>query len=79
MPGELAAIVELTRAWSTDQVLAALQRGLTFRRFTADDIRSILQAGTGVATVVDEGQPIDRGLPAVAVRDLSAYAISELG
>ena len=78
LPGELAAIVELTRAWSTDQVLAALQRGLTFRRFTAADIRSILTAGIGVADVVDEGLPVDRGLPQVAVRDLSAYAIAEL-
>ncbi|MDP8929971.1 MAG: hypothetical protein M3O70_15740 [Actinomycetota bacterium] len=52
---ELAAIVELTRAWTATQVVAALERGLMFRRFTASDIRSILAAGVGVADVVDEG------------------------
>lgn len=78
LPGELAAIVELTRAWTVAQVVAALERGLTFRRFTANDIRSILTAGAGVAQVVNEGVPVDRGLPQVAVRDLSAYAIAEL-
>jgi hypothetical protein len=34
--------------------------------------------GTGVADIVDEGVPVDHGLPTVPVRDLSAYAISEL-
>ena len=51
--------------------MAALGRGLTFRRFIAADIRSILDAGTGVADVVDEGMPVDHDLPAVPVRDLS--------
>jgi transposase len=78
LPGELAGIVELVAAYGADQVVAALQRGLTFRRFTAADIRSILDAGTGVADIVDEGVPVDHGLPTVPVRDLSAYAISEL-
>jgi transposase len=43
---ELAGIVELTAAWERDQVVAALERALMFRRFTAADIRSILVAGT---------------------------------
>ncbi len=75
LPSELAGIVELVAAYGTNAVVAALQRGLTFRRFTAGDIRSILDAGTGVAEVVDEGPPVDHGLPAVPVRDLSAYAL----
>lgn len=79
LPGELAGIVELAGAYGRDQVVAALERGLMFRRFTAADIRSILQAGIGVAQAVDEGPPVDHGLPQVAVRDLSAYAITELG
>ena len=78
LAGELAAITELTRAWTHDEVVAALARGLTFRRFTAADIRSILAAGVGVAEVTAEGPRLDLDLPAVAVRDLSAYAIDEL-
>ena len=78
LAGELRAITELTRAWSVDEVVAALERGLTFRRFTAADIRSILAAGTGVAEVVDEGEPVALDLPTVTMRDLSAYAIDEL-
>ena len=77
LPGELADIVELGRAYGIDQVVAALQRGLTFRRFTAADIRSILDAGIGVAHLVDEGVPVPLDLPEVAVRELSAYALGE--
>lgn len=75
LPSELAAIVDLIAPYGSDQVVAALQRGLMFRRFTAVDIRSILDAGTGVVEVVDEGPPVDHGLPAAPVRDLSAYAL----
>ena len=75
LPSELAGIVDLIGAYGTDAVVAALQRGLTFRRFTAADIRSILDAGTGVAEVVDEGPPVALDLPPVPVRDLSAYAL----
>lgn len=75
LPSELAAIVELIGPYGSSQVLAALGRGLTFRRFTAADIRSILDAGTGVAEVTNEGPSVDHGLPAVATRDLSAYAL----
>lgn len=75
LPSELAAIVELVAAYGHGQVVAALRRGLMFRRFTAADIRSIMDAGTGVAEVVDEGMPVDHGLPVVAVRDLSAYTL----
>ncbi len=74
---ELAAIVELARAWTPQQVAAALERGLVFRRFTAADIRSILDAGVGVPELADPGAPVPLDLPQVAVRDLSAYALKE--
>ena len=77
LPSELAGIVEFVAAYSTDAVVAAPGRGLTFRRFTAADIRSILDAGTGVAEVVDDGPPVDHGLPTVPIRDLSAYTLEE--
>ena len=75
---ELAAIVELDAAWGRETLVAALRRGLTFRRFTAVDIRSILAAGAGTATVVAEGGEMDVDAPAVATRDLTAYALTEL-
>lgn len=77
LASELAEIVELTRAWGSDAVVAALARGLTFRRFTASDIRSILAAGPGITEVVAEGPPIHLGLPEAPVRDLSAYTLQE--
>jgi transposase len=77
LSSELAAIVELARAWDRPQVIAALERGLVFRRFTAADVRSILEAGVGVADVTDEGDTVDLDLPHVEVRDLSAYALEE--
>jgi transposase len=78
LSSELAGIVELVAAWGRDEVIAALERALVFRRFTAADIRSILAAGTGVAQLVDEGAPIALDLPQVATRDLSAYSLEEL-
>lgn len=78
LPAELSDIVTLEAAWGRDALVGALTRGLTFRRFTAADIRSILAAGAGVHAGADEGEPVDLGLPTVAVRDLSAYAIDKV-
>jgi len=78
LPAELSDIVTLEAAWGRDALVGALTRGLMFRRFTAADIRSILAAGVGVHAVVDEGEPVDLGLPTVAVRDLSAYALDKV-
>lgn len=76
---ELVAIVELQAAWGRDALVAALERAHAFRRFRASDVRSILEAGAGVATVVDEGEPLDGDLPHVAVRPLDAYRLEALG
>ncbi len=51
--------------------------GADVPRFTADDIRSILAAGAGVADVSDEGAPLEVGIASVAVRELAAYAIEQ--
>jgi hypothetical protein len=72
---ELAAICELEPAWGRDQLTAALERAVMFRRFKAVDIRSILEAGHGVATIVEQGQPLANGFPAVPVRSLDAYRL----
>lgn len=77
---ELTAIVALEAAWGRTALLAALERALQFHRFRADDVRSILMAGAGVATTVAAGEslPMALGLPAVPTRSLDAYALAEV-
>lgn len=45
-----------------------------FRRFTAADVRAILDAGVGAPAVTQPGQPLEVDLPTVATRSLAAYA-----
>jgi len=72
---ELAAITELGRAHGTEALVAALERALTFRRYGAADIRSILHAGSGTPVLRSPGDRLSIDLPAVPVRPLAAYAI----
>jgi hypothetical protein len=53
--------------------VAALERAARFSRFRAGDVRSILEAGPGVATVVEQGEALVLDLPAVPVRSLEDY------
>jgi hypothetical protein len=76
---ELGLIVSLEAAWGREALVAALERAVTFRRFKAADVRSILEAGDGVPTVVGEGDRLDIDLPAVPVRSLDAYRLEALG
>jgi transposase len=76
---ELAAIVELEPAWGHDALVAALERAVTFRRFGAGDVRSILVAGPGVPDVVRQGPPLELDLPPVMTRPLDAYRLEALG
>ncbi len=77
---ELTAIVALEAAWGRTALLAALERSLQFHRFRADDVRSILMAGAGVATPVPAGEslPMALGLPTVPTRSLDAYTLAEV-
>lgn len=75
---ELGPIVALEAAWGRDALVAALERAVTIRRYRAVDVRSILEAGVGVPTVVGEGERLDLGLPAVPTRPLDAYRIGRL-
>jgi hypothetical protein len=73
--GELAAL----RAAHGDQALvAALERAVAFRRWRADDIRSILAAGAGTPQPRHAGDALVIELPKVTVRPLSAYRIGDL-
>ena len=75
---ELALIVSLEAAWGRPALLAALERAVTFRRFKAADVRSILEAGVGVIGVADEGATLSLDLPLVPTRSLDAYRLEEL-
>jgi hypothetical protein len=72
---ELAAIAELQWAHGPEALIAALERALTFRRYGAADVRSILHAGSGTAALRASGDRLSIELPAVPVRPLAAYAI----
>jgi hypothetical protein len=75
---ELADILSLERAWGRPALVAALERAVTFRRFRASDLRSILLAGAGVAIPCPAGEPLSLDLPAVPERPLSDYAVAVL-
>jgi transposase len=75
---ELALIASLEAAWGRDALLAALERAVAFRRFKAADVRSILEAGVGVPTMVDAGERLTLDLPSVPTRSLDAYRLEEL-
>jgi hypothetical protein len=70
---ELGLITGLEAAWGREALVGALERATQFRRFRASDLRSILEAGPGVATVVNEGEALMLDLPAVPVRSLEDY------
>jgi transposase len=76
---ELALITALEAAWGREALVAALERATQFRRFRASDLRSILEAGRGVPTVVGEGEALVLDLPAVPVRSLEDYRQEGLG
>jgi len=70
--------VTLEASWGRRPLLAALERALSFRRFTAEGVRAILAAGEGVPNPVAEGSPLAMELPRVPVRPLSAYALEAI-
>lgn len=55
-----------------------VERAVKFRRFRAIDVRSILEAGPGVPTVVEEGEALVVDLPDVPVRSLEDYRLEDL-
>lgn len=79
LPAHLGDIVVLEAAHGRDTLIAALQRALTFRRFTADDVRAILAAGPDAPTPAAAGTPLGTDLPAAPQRSLDAYALDHLG
>lgn len=76
---ELEQLNRLAASWGHGAVGDALGRALAFRRFTAADVASILEAGEGVPTRVEPGKPIRIDAPEVPMRQLSEYALGVLG
>ncbi len=78
LPAHLAEITTLEAAHGRDTLIAALVRAVEFRRFTAEDVRSILAAGTNAPKPVAAGQKLAAVLPLVPTRTLDAYRTDEL-
>jgi hypothetical protein len=72
---QLEEILTLAAAHGHPALVAALERAVAYRRWRADDIRSILAAGTGVPTPTRPGQALVLSLPTVPTRSLDDYRI----
>jgi transposase len=75
---ELAEILGLVSAHGHEPVIAALARAVSFRRWRADDVRSILAAAGAAPTPRPAGEALVLTLPAVPTRPMSDYAIATL-
>jgi transposase len=75
---ELDELAALQAAHGEHALLAALERAITFRRWRAADVRSILAAGVGVAQPREAGDALVLQLPKVPTRPLSDYALGQV-
>ena len=76
---ELAELAALQAAHGPDALVAALERAITFGRWRASGVRSILAAGAGLPQPTAPGQALVIELPATASRSLAAYRLDDLG
>ena len=77
LASELQDIVTLEASWGRAALIDALERATTFRRFKAQDVRSILLAGTA-PTVVPPGELLEHSAPEAKTRPLDVYALERL-
>jgi transposase len=75
---ELAELASLEAAHGRDALVAALERAVTFGRWNAAGVRSILAAGAGVATPTAPGDALIIELPPTASRSLASYSMDAL-
>ncbi|MET7338229.1 IS21 family transposase [Nonomuraea sp. NPDC005650] len=78
LAADLAELAALRAAHGEQALLAALERAVAFRRWRAEDVRSILAAGAGTAQVRPAGQALVLELPQVPTRPLSDYTLAKL-
>jgi len=74
LPTELEQILTLHAAHGRDALLTALARAVQFKRWRADDVRSILAAAGAAPQPRPAGQALVLTLPSVPTRPLSDYA-----
>jgi transposase len=77
LPSELEQVLVLHAAHGEAALLAALARAVEFKRWRADDVRSILAAGGAAPIPRPAGQALVLTLPAVPTRPLSDYAVTD--
>jgi hypothetical protein len=75
LPTELSEILLLVAAHGTAPVLTALERAVSFGRWRAADVRSILATNGSAPTPRPAGEALVLTLPMVPTRSLDAYAI----
>jgi hypothetical protein len=75
---ELAELAALEAAHGRDALIAALGRAITFGRWRASGIRSILAAGLGVPQPTAAGDALVIELPTTASRSLADYRLDDL-
>jgi hypothetical protein len=75
LAGDLAELAALRAAHGDEALTAALERAVEFRRWRADDVRSILAAGAGVPRPRPAGDALVIELPRGPVRPLSDYKV----
>jgi transposase len=75
LPRELTEILTLQAAHGQPALQAALERAVAFRRWRADDVRSILAAAGAAPDPRPAGQALVLTLPTVPTRPLTDYAI----
>jgi hypothetical protein len=72
---DLTTLASLEAVHGREPVIAALERAVTFGRFRAADVVSILASRHGLPRPTRPGQALIVDLPTVATRPLSDYAI----
>jgi hypothetical protein len=75
LAADLAEMAALRAAHGDAALVAALERAIAFRRWRAEDVRSILAAGAGTPQPRPAGDALVLDLPHVPTRPLSAYKI----
>jgi len=75
---ELPELLRLEAAFGRQAVIGALERAVAFGRYRVGDVRSILEAGSGIFSVASPGDALIINLPTVATRPLSDYAPDEV-
>jgi hypothetical protein len=75
---ELEELAGLEAAHGRDALVAALERAVTFGRWRASGVRSILAAGTGVPQPTEPGTALVIELPTTASRSLADYRLTDL-